>query len=87
MSRYLKLVNFEFNRFFKLYLVLIGMTILLQIMGVIVVSRKYLNVANELIYKELMLKSEFIEQLWHNVLFKYFRQFGLWDQLCFVVLY
>ncbi|NYF26092.1 hypothetical protein [Sporosarcina sp. JAI121] len=62
MKRYLKLVNFEFNRFFKLYIVLIGITILSQIIGVIVESRAYLNRANELIYKELMLKSEFIEQ-------------------------
>ena len=28
MNRYLKLVNFELNRFLKLYLVLIGITIL-----------------------------------------------------------
>lgn len=62
MKRYLKLVNFEFNRFFKLYLVLIGITILSQISGVIIESRAYLNRANELIYKELMPKSEFIEQ-------------------------
>ena len=34
MNRYLKLVNFEFNRFLKLYLVLIGITILSQIIGV-----------------------------------------------------
>ena len=39
MNRYLKLVNFEFNRFLKLYLVLIGITILLQMIGVIVESR------------------------------------------------
>ena len=62
MNRYLKLVNFEFNRFFKLYLVLIGITIFTQIVGVIYESGKYLKVANELIYKELMPKSQFIEQ-------------------------
>ena len=56
MKRYLKLVNFEFNRFFKLYLVLVGITILSQIIGVIVESRAYLNLANELIYKELVLE-------------------------------
>ena len=39
MNRYLKLVNFEFNRFLKLYLVLIGATILLQIVGVFVYHR------------------------------------------------
>lgn len=62
MNRFLKLVNFEFNRFLKLYLVLIGITIFSQIMGVIIESRKYLNKANESIYKELMPKNEFIEQ-------------------------
>ena len=33
MKRYLKLVNFEFNRFLKLYLVLIGITILSKSLG------------------------------------------------------
>ena len=56
MNRYLKLVNFEFNRFLKLYLVLIGITILSQIIGVIVESRVYLNRANEVIYKDLVPK-------------------------------
>src|SRR5690348_10610507 len=62
MSRYLKLVNFEFNRFLKLYLVLIGATILLQIVGVFVSSQNYLNRANESLYKELMPMETFIEQ-------------------------
>lgn len=62
MSRYLKLVNFEFNRFWKLYMVLIGVTILSQLIGVMVVSRSYVNLANKSIYEELMTKSEFIEQ-------------------------
>lgn len=62
MKRYLKLVDFEINRFLKLYLVLIGITIVLQIIGVIVESREYLTRANEQIYKELIPKSEFIEQ-------------------------
>ena len=61
MKRYLKLVNFEFNRFLKLYLVLLGITILSQIIGVIVESRAYLNRANEVIYKDLVPKDEFIE--------------------------
>lgn len=62
MNRYLKLVNFEFNRFWKLYIVLLGVTILSQIIGVIVESQYYVNRANNLIYKELMPKSQFIEQ-------------------------
>ena len=62
MSRFLKLVNFEFNRFLKLFIVLMGVTILSQIIGVIVQSRNYLSQANQMIYKELMPKSQFIEQ-------------------------
>lgn len=62
MIRYLKLVNFEFNRFLKLYLVLIGATIILQIVGVIRSSQIYLARANDLIYKEFLPKETFIEQ-------------------------
>ncbi|BAQ09140.1 hypothetical protein OXB_0668 [Bacillus sp. OxB-1] len=61
MNRYLKLINFEFIRFLKLYLVLIGLTILTQVTGVIVEAQLYVNRANEMIYKEFMPKSEFIE--------------------------
>ncbi|MEK5037544.1 hypothetical protein [Sporosarcina sp. FSL K6-3457] len=61
MKRYLKLVNFEVNRFLKLYVVLLGVTILSQIIGVIVNSRSYLNRANEIIYENFLPKSEFIE--------------------------
>ena len=62
MNRFLKLVHFEWSRFFKIYLVLIGITILFQIIAVITESKTYLNQANELIYKELMPKAQFIEE-------------------------
>jgi hypothetical protein len=62
MNRYLKLVNFEFNRFLKLYFVLIGVTIFTQIFGVIYESGKYLKTANQSIYEELIPKSDFIAQ-------------------------
>ncbi len=61
MKRYLKLVDFEFNRFLKLYLVLLGITILSQIIGVIVESRNYLNYANKVIYRDLVPMAEFLE--------------------------
>ncbi|OEH94556.1 hypothetical protein [Bacillus solimangrovi] len=71
MKRYMKLVNFEFNRFLKFYLVLIGMTFLLQMIGVIVESRNYMNKANELMTEELMSKSEFVRiygtMSFHNI--------------------
>lgn len=62
MNRFVKLVHFEFQRFLKLYLVLMAVTIVLQIIGVIVEPRNYVNRANQLIYKEYMPKEQFIEQ-------------------------
>ncbi|WP_328589255.1 hypothetical protein [Litchfieldia alkalitelluris] len=58
---YLKLVNFEFNRVAKLFSVLLAITFFVQIIGVIVVSKNYLNMANERIYEDLMPKAEFLE--------------------------
>ncbi len=86
MKRYLKLVDFEFNRFLKLYLVLLGITILSQIIGVIVESRSYLNRANEIMYKDLIPKDKFLEQVWDNVFFNDFiSHLGLWDPFYFVL--
>ncbi|GAB3807156.1 hypothetical protein [Virgibacillus kimchii] len=62
MNRYLKLVHFEISRFFKLYLVLIVITILSQITGVIVLSNQYVNRANESIYAQGMSIEQFITQ-------------------------
>lgn len=62
MNRYLKLVNFEYNRFFKLYLVLIAFTIVVQLSGVIVKSKSYLNQANEAIKESMLTKSEYVIQ-------------------------
>lgn len=50
MNRYLKLVNFEINRFAKLFAVLLGITLVAQVVGVIVMSKQYLDRANERIY-------------------------------------
>lgn len=65
MNRYLKLVNFEFNRFLKLYLVLIGIVVLIQMIGAIVESRQYLNLAEEIMYEELLSRSDFLERYGH----------------------
>ncbi|SHG54424.1 hypothetical protein [Ornithinibacillus halophilus] len=62
MSRYLKLVNFELNRFFKIYLGLIAFTAISQIIGVINRSSQYMNQANEAIYERGMALDEFIQQ-------------------------
>lgn len=60
MKSYLKLVNFEFNRFAKIFAVLLGITFVVQTAGVIVMSKNYLNMANEQIYEEFMPKAEFL---------------------------
>jgi hypothetical protein len=61
MKKFIKLVNFEFNRIVKLFAVLLGITFVTQMVGVIVVSKGYLNMANEKIFEEMMSKAEFLE--------------------------
>lgn len=61
MSNYFKLVNFEFNRFLKIYLVLIGITIVSQMVGVIVTSKKYLNQANDMMREEGMSLASYLD--------------------------
>lgn len=61
MKKYIKLLNFEFNRIAKLFAVLLGITFVTQIIGVIVVSKNYLNMANKQIYDEMMTKAQFLE--------------------------
>lgn len=62
MNRFVKLINFELGRFMKIYLVLIGITIVAQIAGVFVTANEYMNRANRVIYEELVPKSQFLEQ-------------------------
>lgn len=61
MNRFGKLFNFELNRFIKIYVVLIGITILSQLVGVIVTSKNYLGLVQEMIQKEGMAKADFFE--------------------------
>ncbi|RAZ79291.1 hypothetical protein [Planococcus halotolerans] len=63
MKNYLKLVNFEFNRIAKLFAVLLGITFVMQMIGVIVKSRQYLNIVNENIFEAMMSKTQFLEQV------------------------
>lgn len=62
MKNYLKLVNFEFNRFFKIYAALIAITVISQITGMIVNSKSYLNQANNMIYNQGLSQATYIEQ-------------------------
>src|SRR5699024_3314889 len=61
MKRYLKLVNFEFNRFAKLYAILLGIVLIAQVAGVIVICRSYLNKLNEVMYRDQISQAEFID--------------------------
>lgn len=61
MNNYLKLVNFEMNRIAKLFAVLLGITLVSQMIGVIVKSRQYLNNANENIIENMMSQAQFLE--------------------------
>ncbi|MGY0694381.1 hypothetical protein ACW2QC_16635 [Virgibacillus sp. FSP13] len=62
MKRYMKLVSFEFNRFAKIYVVLLAITIIAQIAGVIVKSKGYLAEANEAINEDMIPKAQFLSE-------------------------
>jgi hypothetical protein len=47
MMRYLKLTNFELSRFFKIYMVLIGITLVMQTLSVVWTANNYLGEINE----------------------------------------
>nr|WP_304213937.1 hypothetical protein [Fredinandcohnia onubensis] len=71
MNRFLKLVNFEFSRFLKLYLILFGITVLCQMVGVIFEARRYVGRANKAIYEDLLSKSDFISHYGTMTIFRF----------------
>ncbi|GAB0169717.1 ABC transporter permease [Lysinibacillus sp. CTST325] len=62
MKNYLKLLNFEVNRFFKLYLTLIGLIIVSQFIGAIVVSKVCMNDADRVMFKNQLSMSQYIKE-------------------------
>ncbi|MFJ7661604.1 hypothetical protein ACIQXW_04305 [Lysinibacillus sp. NPDC097162] len=62
MKSYLKLVNFEINRFFKLYLIIIVLTIVSQLIGTIIVSKGKMNDINQVIYENQLSMSQYIDE-------------------------
>jgi len=62
MKNFFKLLNFEVNRFFKLYLTLIGLIIVSQFIGAIIVSKKYMNGADQVMYKNQLSMSQYTEE-------------------------
>ncbi|MEC2055823.1 hypothetical protein I6J18_03275 [Peribacillus psychrosaccharolyticus] len=60
MNRYLKLVNFELNRFRKIYVTLILLTLLSQIAAVLLLTKGYLNDAYETIKLENLTEKSYV---------------------------
>lgn len=60
MNHYLKLVNFEVKRFWKLFIGLITFVIVAQLIGAIITARNYMKYANENMRREQMIESEYV---------------------------
>ena len=60
MKNYAKLVHFEINRFFKLYVVLMGVTILFQLIGAVVVANDFMNRADQIMLENQLTVNQFI---------------------------
>ncbi|MFC9599451.1 hypothetical protein ACFTQL_16355 [Peribacillus butanolivorans] len=60
MMRYLKLVNFEINRFSKIYLSLLLITLLSQFAGVIIVTKSLLNDARKIMLEEKISEAAYV---------------------------
>ncbi|WP_057914207.1 hypothetical protein [Peribacillus muralis] len=62
MMRYLKLVNFEINRFSKIYLTLLLITLLSQFAGVLIVTKSLLNDAKEIMLEEKLSEVAYLSE-------------------------
>ncbi|WHY97042.1 hypothetical protein [Peribacillus simplex] len=60
MMRYIKLVNFEINRFSKIYISLLLITLVSQFAGVIFVTKSLVNDAREIISTEKLTEAAYI---------------------------
>lgn len=62
MKSYMRLVNFEINRFLKFYLLLIGLTLASQLIGVVVIATSYMSKAREMMAISQLSMSEYVMQ-------------------------
>ncbi|MFD9628166.1 hypothetical protein [Peribacillus muralis] len=62
MMRYIKLVNFEINRFSKIYLTLLLITLLSQFAGVLIVTKSLLNSAKETMLQEKLTEAAYLSE-------------------------
>ncbi|KRF47913.1 hypothetical protein ASG97_19030 [Bacillus sp. Soil745] len=60
MMRYIKLVNFEINRFSKIYLSLLLITLVSQFAGVIIVTKSLLDDARDIMKEERLSEAAYI---------------------------
>lgn len=72
MKSYLKLVNFEVNRFFKLYLILVGLVIVAQLVGSVIVSKSYVHDVEQYLVENLLSKSEYVQNYASSPFSQYF---------------
>src|SRR5690625_1147142 len=88
VKNYLKLVNFELNRFSKIYVTLIVITVVSQLTGAYVLSRQYLNRAHEVMYEQNLTVAQYVSD-WGEMSFYHITQ-SLWFMgpiaLCIVAL-
>ena len=75
MKNYAKLVHFEINRFFKPYMILMGVTILFQLIGAVVVAKDYMNRADQMMLQNQLSVDQFIVN---------YGVFSFWDFLNFM---
>lgn len=61
MKNFFKLLNFELNRFMKLYVVLLITIFVIQIIGTIIVAKGYMRQANQAVFQGGMSQLEFVK--------------------------
>ena len=62
MKSYVKLVNFEINRFIKIYVSLLIITLLSQLIGVIVTSRGLMKRAHEVMFEQNLSENAYLHK-------------------------
>lgn len=62
MKCYVKLVNFELNRFFNLYLIVMGLTIVCQMAGAVIISKGYMKRAVQVMYEKQIQSTQYIKE-------------------------
>lgn len=60
MNNYLKLVNFEIQRFWKLFVALISVIIVAQVIGAIIASSSFVSSAQRTMQQEKIIESEYV---------------------------